>query len=402
MMAFAQTAVCYVVPFVAIISLIVVVHELGHFLTAKAFGVAIDQFSIGFGRSLVSWRDRSGVEWRVGWLPLGGYVRFAGDENIASAPDHTDLSALRAAIVEQEGSGAELKYLPFKPLWQRTLVVLAGPVANFLLSIVLFASFFWMFGEPVASTRIQQLVAGGAAAHAGFQAGDVIEQADGRTMKSFQDVQFYIQYRAGVPIDFVVRRANQTLHITAAPALAHESSPFGGDQTIGRLGLTAKVGGVRHYDPISALRLGVQRTWRVASTTLFYVGRIVTGQVGADQLHSVLGIAHASGAMTTQAVAAAKSAGSSWIVATAFLLIQMAALMSVSIGLLNLLPIPTLDGGHLLFYAYEAVVRHPPRASIQSAGYRAGLALLVVLMLFATWNDLQRLRVFHLFGSLFS
>jgi len=402
MMAFAQTVICYVVPFVGVISLIVVIHELGHFLTAKAFGVAIDRFSIGFGRALVSWRDRSGVEWRIGWLPLGGYVKFAGDENIASVPDQTDLSTLRAAIVEKEGVGAERKYLPFKPLWQRTLVVIAGPAANFLLSIVLFASFFWIFGEPVASTRIQQVVAGGAAAHAGFLAGDVIEQADGRAMKSFQDVQFYIQYRAGVPIDFLVSRAGRPVHLTAVPALAHESSPFGGDQTKGLLGVTARVGGLRHYGPIAATRLGVQRTWRVAATTLFYMGRIVTGQVGADQLHSVVGIAHASGAMTTQAVAAAKSNGSSWVVAIAFLLIQLAALMSVSVGLLNLLPIPTLDGGHLLFYAYEAVVRHPPGASIQSAGYRAGLALLAVLMLFATWNDLQRLRVFHLFGSLFS
>jgi len=402
MMAVLQNALYYLAPFLLVITVIVVVHELGHFFTARAFGVAIDRFSIGFGRALASWKDRSGVEWRIGWLPLGGYVKFAGDENAASVPDQDDLAAMRAAIIAREGVGAEKRHLAFKPLWQRSLIVLAGPAANFLLSIALFAVFFGAFGEPVTSTRVDLVVPAGAAANAGFRPGDEILRADGRAMRSFQDVQFYVQYRAGAPIDFTVSRGGQALHLIATPNTAREASPFGGDQSVGRLGLTARGGALRRYGPVEALAKGVGKTWDVTSTTLFYLGRIVTGHVGADQLHSFVGIAHASGAITRQAVTAAHGAGVNWMVAVAYFLIQMTALLSVSVGLLNLLPIPTLDGGHLLFYAYESVLRRPPRASVQAAGYRAGLALLVGLMLFATWNDLQRLRVFHFLGSLFS
>ena len=402
MMALLQNALFYLAPFLLVITVIVVVHELGHFLTARAFGVAIDRFSIGFGRAVASWKDRSGVEWRIGWLPLGGYVRFTGDENAASVPDQDDLAAMRAAIIAREGVGAEKKHLAFEPLWQRSLIVLAGPAANFLLSIALFAVFFGAFGEPVTSTRVDLVVPAGAAANAGFQPGDEILRADGQAMRSFQDVQFYVQYRAGAPIDFTVRRAGQALHLIATPSAAREPSPFGGDQSVGRLGLMARGGTLRRYGPIEALGKGVDKTWDVTATTLFYLGRIVTGHVSADQLHSFVGIAHASGSITRQAVAAAQGAGVNWMIAVVYFLIQMTALMSVSVGLLNLLPIPTLDGGHLLFYAYESVLRHPPRASVQAAGYRAGLALLVGLMLFATWNDLQRLRVFHFLGSLFS
>ena len=401
-MAFLQNAIFYVVPFLVVITLIITVHELGHFFVARAFGVAIDRFSIGFGRAIASWTDRTGVEWRIGWLPLGGYVRFAGDENAASVPDAEDLSAMRAAIIAREGPGAERKYLPFKPLWQRALIVLAGPAANFLLAIVLFSIFFGLVGQPMTYRRIDQVVAGSAAAQAGFQSGDVLLSADGQPVNSFEDLQFYVQYRAGVPIDFRVARAGRTLDLIARPGSVNVKSPFGGDQSIGMLGLTAKGGRLQRFGPVAAVGMGVQRTWDVAATTVYYLGRIVTGKVAANQLHSFVGIAHASGAITKQAVAIARDGRISLILATAFFLIQLSGFMSVSVGLLNLLPIPVLDGGHLLFYAYECVVRRPLRANLQAAGYRVGLALLVGLMLFATWNDLQRLRVFHLFGSLFS
>ncbi|MEO8813399.1 MAG: M50 family metallopeptidase, partial [Caulobacteraceae bacterium] len=389
-------------PFLLVVTVIVTIHELGHFLTAKAFGVAIDRFSIGFGRPIAMRRDRSGVEWRIGWLPLGGYVKFAGDGNAAGVPDGTDLAAARARIVAQEGAGAEAKYMPFKPLWQRALIVAAGPGANFVLAAALFSFFFGAFGEPVTSTRVDEVVPGGAAAAAGFQAGDTVLTADGRPMASFQDLQYYVQYRAGTPIDFGVRRGGTVLHMTARPTLARESSPFGGRQDVGRLGLAARGGELRRFGPLQAVRAGVSKTWEVTATTVFYLGRIVTGKVGADQLHSFVGIAHASGSMTKDAVAAAHDARISWLVAAAYFLIQLAALMSVSVGILNLLPIPVLDGGHLLFYAYESIARRPVGARAQAAGYRVGLALLVGLMLFATWNDLQQLRVFRFLGSLFS
>jgi regulator of sigma E protease len=402
MMPILHTILFSVVPFVVVISLIVTIHELGHFLTAKACGVAIDRFSLGFGSALLKWRDRSGVEWRLGWIPLGGYVKFAGDENVASMPDKTALAELRATIVARDGPGAEQRYLVFKPLWQRCLIVLAGPAANFLLSIVIFAAFFMYFGESVTKPLVRDVVPAEAAARAGFQPGDLIVSADGKPMKTFEEVQFYVQYRSGVPIDFSVERQGRPVNLRVRPDVVQEASAFGGVQSVGRLGLLAQAGALEKVAPDQAVQLGISRTYDVAATTLFYLGRIITGQVGADQLHSVVGMVHASGALSDQAVLAAHDAKVSWLYAEVFFLSQLAAVMSVSIGLLNLLPIPTLDGGHLLFYSYEWLARRPAAAKVQAAGYRAGLALLVGLMLFATWNDVERLRLFRVFGSLFS
>jgi regulator of sigma E protease len=402
MMAFLQSALELGAPYLLIISLIITIHELGHYLTARAFGVAIDCFSIGFGPPIVSWRGRSGVEWRLSWIPIGGYVKFSGDENIASVPENADLETLRSAIREAEGPGAEMRYLPFKPLWQRALVAVAGPGANFLLATLLFASFFILFGRPVTPNRVERVAADSAAAKAGFQTGDVVTQADSKPIRSFEDLQFYVQYRGGVLIDFSVLRNGQPIHILARPEVRQVESAFGGTQGIGILGLAASSGVLKPVNPVEALGLGVQKTWDVGCTTLYYLSRILTGQVGADQLHSIVGMWHATNSVTTQAVNEAKAVGVSWIIPVADVLVQMAALMSVSIGIMNLLPIPVLDGGHLLAYAYEAVVRRPPAPALQAAGYRAGLALLAGLMLFATWNDLGRQKVFHFLGSLFS
>jgi regulator of sigma E protease len=402
MMALLQWTLERAAPFVVMISLIVTIHELGHFLTAKAFGVAIDCFSIGFGPTLASWRDRSGVEWRIGALPLGGYVKFSGDENVASVSDETHLVTLRRAIVMREGVGAEKRYLPFKPLWQRSLIILAGPGANFLLAVVLFAAMFMAFGRPLTSSRVSFVEPASAASRDGFQVGDIVEKADSKAIHGFDDLLFYVQYRAGVPIDFTVLRAGRPLHLTATPQARQSDSVFGGKQSVGHLGLGGTAAGQAPVNPGQALALGVQKTWDVTATTLFYLGRIVTGKVGADQLHSIVGMAVASGAITHQAVEVAKVAHVSWIVTVGDAMLQMAALMSVSVGILNLLPIPVLDGGHLLAFGYEAVARRPPAAAVQAVGYRAGLALLVGLMLFATWNDLGRQQVFHIFGSLFS
>jgi len=402
MTAILHTALFSLLPFVVMISLIVTIHELGHFLTAKACGVAIERFSLGFGDGLVKWRDRSGVEWRIGWIPLGGYVKFAGDENAASVPDQNDLKALRAAIVAREGPGAERRFLAFKPLWQRALIVVAGPVANFLLATVIFAGFFMYFGQSTTPPLVKEVIPAEAGARAGLRAGDRIAAVDGKPVASFEQLQFYVQYRGGVPIDMAIVRQGQPINLRVRPDIVHEPSAFGGDEVVGRLGLLATPAGMRRIDPLHALGLGISQTYQVSATTLFYLGRIVTGQVGADQLHSVVGMVHASGAITQQAMTAAHSSGVSWVYAEVFFLSQLAAVMSVSIGLLNLLPIPTLDGGHLLFFAYEWMARRPAAAKVQAAGYRAGLALLVGLMLFATWNDVERLRLFRVFGTLFS
>ncbi len=404
MLAFLANASLYVVPFLVIITVIVTIHELGHFLVARSFGVAVDRFSIGFGRAIASFKDRWGVEWRLAWLPLGGYVRFAGDDNAASVPDQDDLDELKARIATREGAGAEKRYFYFKPLWQRALVVLAGPVANFLLAIVLFAVLAGTLGEEVTQGPISTVEPGSAAQQAGFHVGDEIIAADGHSLRGFEDLRQYIAYRDGVTINFAVLRGGQVIHLLATPGRQQTKSLFGGQESSGLLG----VGGPRtrptivHYNPVAAIGVGAQRTWDVMGTTSFYLGRVVTGHAPANQLHGFIGIVRASGGVAKQAVDEAPPDLLSQTLGLLINMVNLSALLSITVGLVNLLPIPVLDGGHLLFYAYEGVVRRPLSANIQAAGYRVGLALLVCMMLFANWNDLQRLRVFHFFGGLFS
>ena len=402
MLIFLQNVAFTVLPFVLLITVIVTVHEFGHFLVARSFGVAVDRFAIGFGRSLVSWKDRAGVEWRIGWLPLGGYVKFSGDENAASVPDKNDLEGLRASIIAREGPGAELRYLHFKPLWQRALIILAGPAANFLLASVAFAICIGIFGQATTAARVANVEPGSAAALAGMQPGDLILGADGRSFRDFEDIRAYVQLRAGVPIDFLIDRGGRDIHVVASPRPFQEASPFGGAATVGLLGLASPGRELHRYGPIEAMGLGITQTWEVTAQTSYFLGRMVTGRMSADQLHGVIGMAHASGEITKQVVTEARQAGVNWAVAESQFMLQFIGLISVSVGLFNLLPIPVLDGGHLLFHAYEWVTRKPPSVVLQAAGYRVGLALLVGLMLFAAWNDLQSLHVFRSFGSLFS
>jgi regulator of sigma E protease len=402
MLGFLQNAAFTVLPFVLLITVIVTVHEFGHFLVARWFGVAVDRFAIGFGRAIVSWTDRAGVEWRIGWAPLGGYVKFSGDENAASVPDKDDLKSLRASIIAREGPGAEHRYLHFKPLWQRSLIILAGPAANFLLATAAFAIFIGLFGQASAPARASDVDPGSAAAIAGILPGDLILATDGHPVRDFEALRVYVQVRARAPIDLLVDRGGREIHLTARPAAVAESSPFGGTATIGRLGLRTAGVELRHYGPVESIGLGAAQTWQVTTSTAFYLGRMITGHMSADQLGGVIGMMHASGEITKQVVTGARETGASWVVGESQFLLQFIGLVSVSVGLFNLLPIPVLDGGHLLFHVYEWVTRKPPSMVLQAAGYRVGLALLVGLMLFATWNDLQRLRVFHSFGSLFS
>ena len=400
-----QTFAIYALTAILVLGLVVTIHELGHFLAAKACGVAIDRFSIGFGRPILSWKDRSGVQWQVGWIPLGGYVRFSGDETAASVPDYENLQALRRQVLREEGPQALARYFHFKPVWQRAVVVVAGPMANFLLSIVLFAGLFMAVGEMVVAARVGALVPGGVAAKSGFQVGDTIKAADGRVLDGFDSLKKYVAYRANVPIAFTLVRRGATVTIIATPAEQEQANPLGGKMKVGALGVKGPSGRAdvtfRHYGPVQAVAAGVRETWDTLSTTVFVLGRLVRGQMPTDQLNGPLGIAQVSGKVAMQG---AEGAPNLWAAAegVTISLLQLAAVLSVSIGFMNLLPVPVLDGGHLLFYAYEAAARRPMGASVQAAGYRVGLALLLGLMLFATWNDLQRLRVFQLLGGLFS
>ncbi|MGH6955585.1 MAG: M50 family metallopeptidase [Caulobacteraceae bacterium] len=400
MLAFLQTAAIYVAPFLAVITLIVTIHELGHFLVARACGVAVDRFSIGFGRAIASVKDRWGVEWRIGWLPLGGYVRFAGDDNAASVPDEEDLDAMRRRIALKEGASAVKRYFHFKPLWQRALIVFAGPATNFLLAIALFAILFTAMGEPVTSMRITDVVPGSPAASAGVRAGDVVLGADGRRLSSFDDLAAYVRDRPGQPMSLSVERAGHDLVIPITPEAKLENNPAGGQIKVGLLGVASQAT-MRRDGPVRALVRGTETTWDIVAKTGYYVGRMVEGKSGWP-FAGFIGTAHIAGALTTQAVSVSHIDHVNLFLALAVQYVTLSAFLSVSVGLVNLLPIPILDGGHLLFYAYEAVARRPLALSVQAAGYRVGLALLVGLMLFTTWHDLRQMQVFHVLGALFS
>jgi regulator of sigma E protease len=405
MLTFVHSALTYILPFLFVLTLVVTVHELGHFLAAKSFGVAIDRFAIGFGRSIAAWTDRSGVEWCIGWAPLGGYVRFSGDENAASVPDEKDLATLRREIESREGAAAVSRYFQFKPIWQRAVVTAAGPFANFGLAIVLFAALLFAFGKPITPARVDVVTPGSAAERAGFKAGDVVLKAAGQKIESFFDLKQIVAMRANAPTAFEIDRSGQILEIEATPVRQSSTDQFGGIQKVGALGLqnSPRPGDltIKHYGLVAALAGGVQRTVGVLNTTVYYLGRLVQGQESADQLGGPLRIAQASGQVAHAGAEGAPDAGLKFLGAFVALL-ELAAVLSVGIGFMNLLPVPVLDGGHLLFYAYEAVARRPLAAKVQAAGYRVGLALLLGLMLFATWNDLQQLRVFKILGGLLS
>ena len=397
--------ITYVVPFLLVLTAIVTIHELGHFSVARAFGVKIDRFAIGFGRAVFRRVDRKGVEWRVGWLPLGGYVKFSGDLDASSVPDRRGLDALKADISAREGAGAERDYFHFKPVWQRALVVAAGPAANFILAIAIFTVLFSVVGVSMTPARVIQVQPNSPAAAAGFLDGDLITGVNGRAIEDGSEVTRVVSLSSGDPVRFTVERGGAVVQLVATPERRVEEDPIAGRVSIGRigLGLGASRADVRHvrYNPMEAAAKGVQETGAVLSTTLTYLGRIVTGRESGDQLSGPLGIAKASGALTNAAVDANPHP---WAIAANLLLTltSFAAILSIGIGFLNLLPIPILDGGHLLFYGYEAVARQPVAARYQEAGYRVGLALLAGLMLFATWNDLQKLNLFKFLGGLVS
>lgn len=370
----------YVVPFVFVLSLVVFVHEMGHFLVARWFGVAVEQFSIGFGREIIGWTDANGTRWKIGWLPLGGYVKFLGDEGVASTPDPEAASKLPPEL--------RARCFQFKPLHARAAVVAAGPIANFLLAIVIFAFMYSAVGQVVVPPRVDAVTPGSAAEAAGFQPGDLVVAIDGEPISSFTEMQRIVSTSPGRPLEVVVERDGRQVVLTVVPELREITDPFGNVQRVGMIGLSRRTDPsdvrVVRYDPATAVWKGVEETAFIVTTTLGYLRDIILGRQDADQLGGPLRIAQVSGQVATLGFTA---------------LLNLAAILSVSIGLLNLFPVPLLDGGHLMFYAVEAVRGRPLGERAQEIAFRLGLAAVMTLMLFATWNDLVHLRVVELIGS---
>jgi regulator of sigma E protease len=362
----------YLVPFLFVLSLVVFFHELGHFLIARWCGVRILVFSIGFGPEIVGFNDRYGTRWKIAAVPLGGYVKFFGDDNAASVPDTERL----AGMDEDEKSQSFV----FQPVAKRAAIVVAGPLANFLLAIIIFAGIFMFYGKQSMTARVDTVQADSAAAAAGFQPGDLVVAINGGAIGDFADMQRVVSENAGEPLNITVDRKGTQLVLKATPALKEIKDNFGNVHRIGILGITRSTAAedlkFQPVPPPRAVWMGVQETWFVIDRTLSYIGGVVVGREAADQLGGPIRIAQMSGQVATAGFVA---------------LLHLAAVLSVSIGLLNLFPIPLLDGGHLLFYAIEALRGRPLSERAQEVGFRIGLAIVLMLMIFATFNDIVHL-----------
>jgi len=359
--------------FVFVIAFVVFFHELGHFLMARACGVAVETFSIGFGGEVFGWTDSKKTRWKICWLPLGGYVKFAGDENAASTPDRERI----AQMSEEEKRGA----FPLKPLWQRMLVVAAGPIANFILAFVVFTLLLSIWGAQGRSTFVGGVQNGSPAAIAGLKPGDKITAVDGREVKLFSpELQSLIHNSNGRTVALRVERDHKTLHLNVTPRQIESKDIFGGTVKSLAIGVLPADPFPENtvYIPVPLTRapvIAAYQCWGIVDTSLTYLWRIVSHKADASQVGGPIGMARM-----------AKSAATYGF----YDLIYLAAFISVSIGLINLFPIPLLDGGHLLYYACEGVLGRPLSERVQDVGFRLGLALVLGLMIFATWNDLVR------------
>jgi regulator of sigma E protease len=362
----------YIVPFLFVLTIVVFFHELGHFLVARWAGVKVLTFSLGFGPELAGFNDRHGTRWKISAIPLGGYVKFFGDDTEASTPSNATLASMTAE--ERDGS------FHHKKVGSRAAIVAAGPIANFILAIVIFTGLFTFFGKPSATPRVDTVQAGSAAEAAGFKPGDIVIAINGSKIDSFSEMQRIVGTSAGETLTFAVKRNDSVVDLKGTPQLKEIKDNFGNEHRLGVLGITRATSPgdatTERVNPATALWLGVKETWFVVDRTLAYIGGIFTGREAADQVGGPLRIAQISGQVATIGLAA---------------LIHLAAVLSISIGLLNLFPVPLLDGGHLLFYAVEAVRGRPMSERAQEMGFRIGLGLVLRLMVFATYNDILHL-----------
>jgi regulator of sigma E protease len=357
-----------ILPFLIVLTIVVFVHEMGHYLVGRWCGIGVKAFSIGFGPELLGFNDKRGTRWKLCAIPLGGYVKFVGDMNATSTPDSEEIDKLSAA--EQRVA------FHTQPVWKRAATVFAGPAFNFLLTIAVFAVFFSVYGRTVFEPTVAQVQPDSPAAAAGFQPGDRFVSVEGNPVETFDDVQRYVSGRAGDALIFVMRRGDQEITLTATPELRTIESPLG-EQKIGAIGVvqTRELGAPRaiEYNPPEALAQAVKQTGHIVQSTGRFLKRLVVGREDRCQLGGPIRIADMAGKAAQQGPQ---------------LFIQLIAFLSVGIGILNLLPIPPLDGGHLAFYAIEAVMRRPVSEKTMEAVYRAGFVLVMTFMVFVFWNDI--------------
>jgi regulator of sigma E protease len=379
MIEYLNHGLTYIVPFLIILTVLVFVHEFGHFLIARWNGVRVEVFSIGFGPEVFGWWDRTGTRWKFSTIPLGGYVKMFGDSDASSGLPVPGLA--RLAPAEREVS------FHYKRLGQRAAIVAAGPAANFLFAVAVLAILFTTYGQPFTPAEVGQVQPGSAAKQGGIQPGDVIRSLDGSTVHRFEDVQQIVRLNPGVPMSIVVSRDGQEQTLRVTPSQTELTDRFGNHYQIGLLGIARSGMEYVKRDPATAIIQAGAETWNLSVSTLKAIWQIIIGTRATDELGGPLRIAQMSGEVAQGGVVA---------------VLWFMAVLSINLGLINLFPVPVLDGGHLLFYAAEALRGKPLDQRAQEYGFRIGLALVLTLMVFATWNDLVHLRIVEFVKGLVS
>jgi regulator of sigma E protease len=366
----------YILPFIALILVVVFIHEYGHYYFAKKYGVGITDFSIGFGKEIFGWNDKSGTRWKICWIPLGGYVKFFGDRNVFSQADQDKL-------VKKYNKTDREKLFVLKPLYQRVLIVFGGPLANFLLALVIFFSIYAFIGKDFTPAVINEVQKNSPAMVGGLKKDDVILEIDGNKVKSIMDVSKYITMSTADIIDFRVKRSYDELLLKIKPNMVLSEDNLGNKINKRMVGI--KLGA--YSDEINHIKLGptkaiyhaAHEVYYVSISSLKYIGGMIIGKADTSQLGGPIRIAKISGQVADVGLLA---------------FISMMAYISISLGLVNLFPIPMLDGGHLMFYAFEKVLGRPLSQKTQEGFFRIGMFLLLSLMFFTTFNDLKDLGLF--------
>jgi len=368
----------YVVPFLVLLTVLVFVHEWGHFIVARMCGVRVEVFSIGFGPEVFGFTAKSGTRWKFSAVPLGGYVKMFGESNPVSEGRDP-----RTRLTEDQRSVSFYA----KPLRHRAAIVFAGPAANYLFAILVSAIIVFSFGEPFTPADIGKVMPGGAAERAGLKAGDVIKEIDGAEIERFQDIQMIIRMSPGIPLEIKIERDGNTITKTVTPEVKDEPDDFGNPQRIGQLGIqrTMQDRVIVEYNPFEALWRGTIRTVDLTGSIFKGVAQIISGTRTTKELGGPLRIA--------------KLTGDVWQLGIGTVL-NFAVLLSINLALINLVPIPMLDGGHLMFYACEAIRGKPLGERATEYGFRIGIALVLALMVFVTWNDLVQMQVIDFFVNL--